>query len=145
MGNEEKCLEQQGGGINFKSSTSIINSLLGLFRIPNAKSQTLPTPLILATKARPGMSPSKVASRIIQRKAEAGIPTGPLEGGSVAPDEVMERIRVEEMVNALTTEARVDVAIQPGTALQATGANAGGPVQSFGTVVGIASGNAQIS
>jgi hypothetical protein len=146
MANNEKCLEQQQDGeINFKSSESLLNGLLKLFKVPNSKSQTLPTPLILATSARPGLSPSKISARIIQRKSEAGIPVGPLEGGGTAPDEIMEKIRVEEMVNALTTESRIDVAIQPGTALQATGANAGGPVSSFGTIVGIASGNGQMS
>lgn len=141
----KNCVERKEDEIDFKSSESILTGLLNLFRVPNSKSQTLPVPLILATSARPGLSPSKISSRIIQRKAEAGIPVGPLEGGGTAPDEVMEKIRVEEMVNALTTESRIDVAINPGTAIQGSGGNAGGPVTVFGTVVGIPSGNGQMS
>lgn len=102
----------------------------------------MPTPLILASTARPGLSPSKVASRIIQRQADAGIPVGPLPSGVTSPSEIMERIRIEEIIKAITTEAVVDVAIRPGTVIQGTGGNAGGPVQVAGTVLGIAAGNA---
>jgi hypothetical protein len=131
--------------INFKDYKSVLKGLLNLFKMPMSMSQTMPTPLILATKGKPGLSPTQIASRIIKRQSEAGLPVGPLPSGATAPAEIMERIRVEEMVKALTAEARIDVAIQPGTAIQGTGGNAGGPVQVVGTVLGISSGNAQIS
>lgn len=137
-----KCKEVNPNNTDFKNPKSILSSLLNLFKLPTARSQSMPTPLILASTARPGLSPSKVAARIIQRQSEAGIPVGPLPSGEISPDEIMERIRVEEIIKAITTEAVVDVAIKPGTALQGTGGNAGGPVQVAGTVVGIASGNA---
>jgi hypothetical protein len=57
----------------------------------------------------------------------------------------MERIRVEEMVEAITTKMVMDVAIQPGTVIQGTGGNAGGPVQIAGTIVGIAGGKAVVN
>lgn len=145
MATRDECRQDNVNDINFKSAKSIVSGLLNLFKVPNTRSQTLPAPLILATDARPGLSPSLIASRIIERKSEAGIPVGPLEGGAVAPDEIMERIRVEEIVKALTSEARVNVAIKPGAAIQGTGGNAGGPVQVIGTIIGIAQGNAQIS
>lgn len=131
--------------IDYTSSQSILGGIMDLFRLPDVKSRSLPPPLILLTSDRPGLSPSKIASRIIQRKSEAGLPVGPLVGGSPAPDEIMEKIRIEEIINALTTESRVDIAIKPGTAIQGTGGNAGGPVQIFGTTIGIASGSGQIS
>jgi|TARA_R110000868_G_scaffold200789_1_gene448324 hypothetical protein len=141
-----RCLDTDDGKINFKNYKSVLNGLFNLFKIPmiNA-SQRMPSILILATKAKPGMSPTQIAARIIKRQSEAGLPVGPLPSGQTAPAEIMERIRIEEMVKALTAEARVDVAIQPGTSLQASGGNAGGPIQVVGTVLGIASGNAQIS
>ena len=42
----------------------------------------------------------------------------------------METIRVEEIVKALLTDAKIQVSAPPGTLLQVTasGANAGGPV-----------------
>lgn len=138
-----KCKETNPNQTDFKNPNSILKSLLGLFKIPNKSlSQAMPSALILASTARPGLSPSKIAARIIQRQAEAGIPVGPLPSGEISPDEIMEKIRVEEMINAITSEMVVDVAIKPGTALQGTGGNAGGPVQVAGTVIGIASGNA---
>ena len=129
---------------DFKNPKSILSSLLNLFKLPTARSRSIPTPLILASTSRPGLSPSKVAARIIQRQAEAGIPVGPLPSGEISPDEIMERIRVEEIIKAISTEAVVDVAIKPGTVIQGTGGNAGGPVQVAGTVIGIASGNAVV-
>ena len=57
----------------------------------------------------------------------------------------MERIRVEEMVDAITTKMVMDVAIQPGTALQATGTAGPIPVVAAGTVVGIATGKAVVN
>jgi hypothetical protein len=137
-----KCKEVNPNNTDFKNPKSILSSLLNLFKLPTARSQSMPTPLILASTARPGLSPSKVAARIIQRQSEAGIPVGPLPSGEISPDEIMERIRVEEIIKAITTEAVVDVAIKPGTVIQGTGGNAGGPVQVAGTVLGIASGNA---
>lgn len=140
------CLENNNNeGINFKSSRSVLKGLLNLFKAPISTSNTMPLPLILATKARPGLSPTQIASRIIKRQSEAGLNVGNLPSGATNPTEIMERIRVEEMVKALVTEAKVDVAIQPGALLQGTGGNAGGPIQVFGTVVGLSQGNAQIS
>jgi hypothetical protein len=139
-----RCLDTTVG-VNFKSYKSILNGLLNLFKIPMSTSQTMPTPLILATKAKPGMSPTQIAARIIKRQSEAGLNVGALPSGKISASEIMERIRMEEIVKSLTSEARVDVAIQPGTSIQGTGGNAGGPVQVVGTILGIASGNAQIS
>ena len=130
--------------VNFKNYKSVLNGLLNLFKIPNTVSQSMPTPVILSTEARPGLSPILIASRIIKRQSEAGLPVGPLPSGKVSPGEIMERIRVEEIIKALTSEAIIDVATIPGTLVQASGANAGGPMQVFGTVLGIGGGKAQI-
>ncbi len=130
--------------VNFKNYKSVLNALLNLFKIPNTVSQSMPTPVILSTEARPGLSPILIASRIIKRQSEAGLPVGPLPSGKVSPGEIMERIRVEEIIKALTSEAIIDVATIPGTLVQASGGNAGGPIQVFGTVLGIGGGKAQI-
>lgn len=132
-------------GIDFTNYKSVLEGLSNLFKVPSTTTQKMPSPVILATSNRPGMSPTEIASRIIKRQSEAGLPVGDLPSGKVSPAEIMERIRIEEIVKSLVSESRIDVAIQPGTFIQATGANAGGPVQVVGTVVGIANGNAQIS
>ena len=136
-----KCLDSQEGKINFKSYKSILQGLLSLFMMPSTKSQSMPSPLILASSARPGLSPTLIASRIIERQSEAGIPVGPLPSGKTSPAELMERIRAEEYVKAITSEMAVDVALKPGIALTGTGGNAGGPVQIQGFTTQIGTGN----
>ena len=70
-----------------------------------------------------------IASRIIKRQSEAGAPFGAAADGSANVAEAMERIRVEEMVNALKMESRVQIGMPiGGVQIMATGANSGGPV-----------------
>jgi precorrin-3B methylase len=82
-----------------------------------------------------------IASKIITRQAEAGAPVGVLPSGGVNISEIMEMIRVEEIISALQTDAKIDVAIAPGITLTAQGANGGGPVVCLGQTIGIGSGN----
>ena len=139
-----KCKETNPNRTDFKNPNSILKSLLNLFKLtPPNLGTTIPAELLLGARCG-GFNSSEIAAKIIQRQAEAGIPVGPLPSGEISPDEIMERIRVEEMVEAVSTKLVMQVAIQPGTALQGTGGNAGGPVQVAGTVVGIAKGKAMV-
>ena len=124
---------------SISSIFSIISNALDTARTPPP---TIPAILLLAgSKLRVGLSPITIASKIISRQAEAGAPVGTLPSGADNISEIMESIRVEEIIKAIQLDARVDVAINPGIQLTATGANAGGPVQSIGMTVGIGSGN----
>ena len=123
--------------IDFNSVESIIG---GFGKILNLTSiggpPVIPTPLILVgVPLRPGLSPTKIASRIIARKSEAGLPVGALPSGGASPDEIMERIRVEEIVSALQDEAIISVAIPPGITLSAAGISPTGPVSVFGATI----------
>jgi hypothetical protein len=96
----------------------------------------IPTPLILVgVPRRTGLSPTKIASRIIARKGEAGLPVGVLPSGQVSPDEIMERIRIEEIIKALQQDAIISVAIPPGITLSAAGISPTGPVSVFGSTI----------
>lgn len=133
--------------VNLKSGNSVINYIKNLFSIPNIpQTKVLVDSYSLAFLggAKPGLSPKKIASNIINRKSEAGLPSGPLAGGSIAPDEVMELIRMEEIVKALTEDMRIDVCSRPGAQIQGTGGNAGGPVQVFGTILTTSCGHGQV-
>ena len=134
-------------GTNFKSPSSVLDSLLSLFKLPTLPSNNIVPSALLAYggNMKPGLSPEKTAANIIRRKAEAGLPVGPLPGGGLAPDEIMEKIRMEEIYKAIETEARIDVCTKAGTQLQATGGNAGGPIQVFGTTLNTACGHGQMS
>ena len=81
-----------------------------------------------------------IASKIIERKKELGIDISGLPSGAQNIDLQMEKIRVEEIVNALLTNAKIEVAIPPGTLVQATGGNAGGPIVVVGSTLTISKG-----
>jgi hypothetical protein len=125
---------------DFKNPQSVLSSIKGWFKTPRTKTLKYPKPVILASENRPGLSPKKIAAEIIRRQSEAGLPVGPLSSGEISPDELMERIRVEEIIKAIMVEMKTDVVIKPGALIQASGGNVGGPIQVVGTVVGYSSG-----
>ena len=100
---------------------------------------------IILAKARPGLNAEILTSAITARFEEAGIPTGPLIGGTPNVMENFVKVMMEELVTAIQTDMRVDIAADAGATVQASGANAGGPVVAVGativphTGVGIAS------
>lgn len=128
--------------INYTNLESIIEGFQKILSIQTVGSPTkVPSPLILVgAPLRPGLSPTKIASRIITRKSEAGLPVGALPSGGVAPDELMERIRVEEIIKALQQDMLITVTIPPGTALTAAGTSAAGPVTVFGSTITLTTG-----
>jgi hypothetical protein len=127
------CREVSPNEVDYKNPKSILNFLLNLFKVPRSLPQTIPTQLILASKSRPGLSPSLMASRVIQRQAEAGLNVGPLPSGKESAAEIMERIRMEEIVNAITTEMKIDIAVQPGG--QSVVSGTAGPIPVVGTAI----------
>lgn len=138
------CKQMNPNQVDFKNPNSILKSLLNLFKLSsNTSLGSVPSQIVLASQCG-GFNASEIAAKIIKRQADAGIPVGPLPSGEISPDEIMERIRVEEMVEAISTKLVMNVAIEPGTIIQGTGGNAGGPVQVAGTVVGTAKGKAVV-
>ena len=123
--------------IDFNSVESIIggfDKVLSLSTLGGPPS--IPVMLILVgVPKRPGLSAIKIASRIISRKSEAGLPVGALASGGSSPDEIMERIRIEEIINAFQQEALITVAIPPGITITAAGISPTGPVSVFGSTI----------
>jgi len=115
---------------NFNSIGSIIGAFKKILNLSSMGGPPkVPPPLILVgVPQRTGLSPTKIASKIISRKSEAGLPVGALPSGAISPDEIMERIRVEEIINALIESAVITVVIPPGTTVTAAGISAAGPV-----------------
>ncbi len=119
------------------SMGSILGSVSAAFAIPKQPVTPFPPPLItLGAKLRTGLSARDIAARIISRQSESGAPSGDIFVGSNNVAESMEVIRIEEIINAILTESKVDVAIPPGipTASVGTG-NLGGPVVSNGATI----------
>lgn len=123
--------------IDFSNIDSIIAGFDRILSLSSVGSPTpVPTPLILVgVPMRTGLSPTKIASRIIARKSEAGLPVGTLPSGVISPDELMERIRIEEIIKALQEDAIISIAIPPGTTLSAAGISPSGPVSVFGSTI----------
>lgn len=126
---------------NVNSITSLISAFEKLLKIQAGSPISIPSAIILTgTPKRSGLSATKIASRIIVRKSELGIPVGVLPSGGVAPDEMMERIRVEEIIKGFQEDAILTVAIPPGTAVSASGISPAGPVLVQGSTLTITKG-----
>lgn len=128
--------------INFNSIESIIGGFDKVLQLSNIGGPPpIPVVLILSgVPRRPGLSPIKIASRIITRKSEAGIPVGALPSGGASPDEIMERIRIEEIVKALQEEALITIGVPPGIPIVASGIGPAGPVSVAGMTMFYAKG-----
>jgi hypothetical protein len=129
---------------NLGSISGVLNIILSAFSIPDEPVAPLPPPLIMVgAKLRPGVSAQAVASRIISRQSEAGRQVGDVFADGPNNEEAMELIRIEEIINAVLTEAKVDVVIPPGISVMTIGVgNLGAPVVSQGatTTMGIGDG-----
>lgn len=83
---------------------------------------------------RPGLSPYKIAAKIIENNKLIGIPTEPYPDGSENKINQYTYNVVKCMCDAIKTDAVVQVAIPLETIfVEVNGANAGGPVASVGT------------
>lgn len=123
------------------SMSNVLNTLSSAFKIPSQPVTPLPPPLLLSgANLRSGISAKDTAAKVISRQSEAGAPVGDIYNSTENISEAMERIRVEEIVNTLLTQAKVEVVIPAGVPVTATGANAGGPVVVQGATTNLAQG-----
>ena len=129
---------------NTGTISGVLNLIISAFSIPSTPVTPLPPPLILiGGNLRPGMSAQAIASRIISRQSEAGRQVGDVFADGPNNEEIMEVIRIEEILNSLLTESVVNIAIPPGISVTTVGVgNLGAPVLSQGvtTNIGIANG-----
>lgn len=111
---------------DLQKSEEMANFFLFLLNDVRVKLPKLSLFQILLGKFRPGLDSNIIASSVISRFEEIGIPSGPLEGGKPNVMEEYTKVIIEEMVSAIQTDMRVDVAIDPGMTVVSAGANAGG-------------------
>ena len=125
------------------SLNSVLKMVSGAFKTAKPPLTPLPPPLLLTGAGlRTGLSAKDIASRIISRQAEAGAPVGDIfsEGGNVS--ELMEVIRIQEIISALQLEGKVEIVIPPGVPVSCVGiGNLGGPIVSQGATSSIAVGH----
>lgn len=108
-----------------------LNDVLNNTRQPFQKIPAIP--LQAEANQRKGLSSIDIASRIIERLPDAGIPTGPNPDGSRNVINDFVKIITEEIVNAIKRDSLVLLTIPSGSIkITATGGNVGGPVESTG-------------
>jgi hypothetical protein len=122
----------------------VLNMILSAFKLPEPPIEPLPPPLIMVgAPLRPGISSQEIASRIITRQSEAGLPVGDVFADGPNSSETMMVIQCEEITNALLNESVVNVVIPPGVGIVGVGVgNLGAPiiVQGFTTTMGVGNG-----
>lgn len=144
--NTNKQSETTTDNISMGSIGSILSIIAAAFSIPKEPVTPLPPPLLLiGADLRPGVTSSEIASRIISRQSEAGLVVGDVFGDGPNTAEAMEVIRIEEIMNALLNEAKIEVVIPPGISVTTIGVgNLGVPVISNGVTTNIAVGSGVI-
>ena len=122
----------------------VLNIILSAFKLPQPPIEPLPPPLIMVgASLRPGISSKEIASRIISRQSEAGLPVGDVFADGPNSTEAMLAIQCEEMINTILTESVVNVVIPPGVGIVGVGiGNLGAPiiVQGYTTTMGVGNG-----
>ena len=117
----------------------ILNAAFNSYRKP--LSNLPPQLLVVGGKLRPGLSPKNITARVVSRQSEAGAPTGDIFTDSSNNMESMINIIVEEVINAIQLDSKIEITIAPGVQVTTLGAgNLGGPVLSKGVTTSIASG-----
>ncbi len=124
------------------SIQNVIDVILAAFKAPKQQLTPLPPPLLMVGgKKRPGVTPSEITSRIIARQSEAGLIVGDVYEDGPNTAQAMELIRVEEIINSLLTEGKIEIVIPPGVRVMTLGTgNLGAPVVSQGATTDIAVG-----
>lgn len=85
--------------------------------------------LICASLKRPGLSPMLISSKIISRQGDFGARVGVNIDGSPNMMNQLICVMVEEIVNAIKMDGKVEIGVPPGGITTiGTGENGGGPM-----------------
>ena len=139
--NTEKKSEFSTDDLNFNSIGGVLDLILSTFKLQKPPIAPLPPPLLLTGgQLRPGITATEVAARIISRQSESGAVVGDVfaDGDNIA--EAMELIRIQEIIDAILTESKIEIILPPGIPVQTVGVSPLGPVTSFGVTTSFASG-----
>ena len=94
------------------TSVKTISSLIkGLFTTSTPLPRIDNISIKMGLNYREGLSAMDITTAIMTAKGKLGIPIGPLPSGASNIDNIVEKIRVEKMVNALLTKAKIEIII----------------------------------
>lgn len=122
--------------------TQISQSFKNLFSGLRSPATVIPSIIMLcAMVRRPGLSCMVSTSNVLQDIAKRGCPTEPLPDGSPNLMNELVASMVCEIFRAIKEDSNIQIAIAPGAlTINATGGNAGGPVNVTGTNISAAGG-----
>jgi hypothetical protein len=102
--------------------------------------------LVCSVPKRPGLSTIYSVSNIVKDLNKLGIPTGPMPDGTPNLTVAFVYATTKEIYRAMKKDAAVQSGFQPGTvSFFGTGANAGGPVEIYGTNLTFGDGHGTIT
>jgi len=119
--------------IDFSKAVDVVLALINLFKVPSLPAPPVSKRIALSAALRPGLDYNKIAANIIADQSKTGAIGGDNDDGTDNISEKMEIIRVKHICEAIIADARVTIVNLPGQQITATGGNAGGPVQVYGT------------
>ena len=97
---------------------------------------------MIGGKLRPGISTLSIVSNVVSRQSEAVLPVGDVFADAGNSNEMMFKIIVQEVIDALLNECVINVVIDPRVSVVTTGVgNLGAPVVSMGYTTTWGTGN----
>jgi len=118
---------------DFRQCNAIINQLQGLVTNVQKRTESLPLPLLLASRLRKGFSKTSAFLRVISKFEELGLPTGPMPDGS--PNLMLASIKsiIDGIDDEMAENGRVDIGVAPLTVI--LGRNSTNPISIYGIPV----------
>jgi hypothetical protein len=120
------------------AALNTLNDILSIKPPPNLG--TIPSPIVVLSKTRNGMSALRATNKVLEKKKELGIPTGNLTDGSANDDDILWYIAIKAIIDEITNEAKITSSAIPGTQVVASGGNVGGPIVVYGSTTTFANG-----
>jgi hypothetical protein len=139
--NTNRVSDTSTTGPDLSSISSVIDTINTAFDTVSTPVNSLPPVLVLTgSKIRPGIEASTIASRVIARQSEMGLPVGNCFSSGPNTTEAMITVIVQEIVSSLLLESKLEITIDIGSiGITSSGANAGGPVLSYGNNLNLVS------
>ena len=125
-----------------ETALSTLNDILSIKSPTNFG--TIPAAVVVLAKTRGGMSPTRAANKVFEKKKELGLPTGNLSDGSANFDEILWYTLAEAIIEEITIHSKITSTALPGTQIVAAGGNAGGPITVYGSSITFADGSSII-
>jgi hypothetical protein len=122
-----------------EAGINTLNDILSFESPPNIGA--IPSEIVVLASGRSGVSPTRAANKVLEKKKELGIPTGNLPDGSPNDDDILWITAIEAILHEIIHEAKITTGILPGTQMTAAGGNAGGPVSVYGISTTFAKGS----